>query len=63
MKINEYMKIKEAADFLGVTTQTLRNWEKTGKLKSFRHPMSNARLYKREQLEDVLASIKDRDGI
>ena len=27
-KINEYMNIKKAAEFLGVTANTLRNWEK-----------------------------------
>lgn len=50
---NEYMKIKEASEFLKVTTTTLRNWDKQGKFKSYRHPMNNYRLYKREELEKV----------
>lgn len=31
-KINEYMRIHEAAKFLGVTANTLRNWKKTRSL-------------------------------
>lgn len=52
------MKIQEAADFIGVTTTTLRNWEKEGKLKAYRHPTSNWRLYKQEDLEKFLEAIK-----
>lgn len=41
----KYLKISEAARFLGVTPLTLRNWDKKGKLSAFRHPASNYRLY------------------
>lgn len=53
-KIQDYLQIKEAAEFLGVTTTTLRNWEKRGKLTSHRHPLNQYRLYKREDLEEFL---------
>lgn len=44
------MRIKEAAEFLNVTSQTLRNWEKSGKLIPSRSS-GGQRLYDREQLE------------
>jgi type I restriction-modification system DNA methylase subunit len=37
--------IKEASEMLGVTKETLRNWDKSGKLKSKRHPINNYRSY------------------
>jgi DNA (cytosine-5)-methyltransferase 1 len=56
-KINEYMSIKEAASFIGVTKNTLRNWEKENKLVTLRHPINKYRLYKQEDLEQLLATI------
>jgi MerR family copper efflux transcriptional regulator len=46
-----YYTIKQAAKVLGVTPLTLRNWDKRGKLKAYRHPINNYRVYKRQQLE------------
>jgi excisionase family DNA binding protein len=58
MKISDYMTISEAAEFLGVNSSTMRNWEKQGKIKVYRNPMSNYRLYKRDEMVEVLASIE-----
>lgn len=53
----KFMTIKEAAEFLGVTPLTLRNWDKSGKLPTTRHPMSNYRIYKSEDLEKLVRDI------
>ncbi|MBD3282387.1 MAG: MerR family DNA-binding transcriptional regulator [Candidatus Portnoybacteria bacterium] len=47
----KYYTIKEAAKILGVTPLTLRNWDRTGKLKAYRNPVNNYRMYKASQLE------------
>ena len=39
-KLNEYMTIKEAAGYLGVSQNTLRNWGRDGKIKELRHPVN-----------------------
>lgn len=52
------MTIKEAAEFLGVTPLTLRNWDKSGKLPTTRHPMSNYRIYKTNDLEKLVKDIE-----
>jgi MerR family transcriptional regulator, copper efflux regulator len=57
-KIVDYLKIKNAADFLGVTPNTLRNWEKEKKITVYRNPQNLYRLYKKEDLEALLSSIK-----
>lgn len=57
-KINEYLKIQDAAKFLGVTPNTLRNWEKQKKIAVYRNPQNSYRLYKKEDLENLLKNIK-----
>jgi DNA-binding transcriptional MerR regulator len=54
VNIDEYMTIAQAGKLLGVTTNTLRNWEKMGKIKSIRHPMNNRRTFKRMDIYAVL---------
>jgi len=53
-----YFSIKEAAEILGVTPLTLRNWDKSGKFPAQRHPMNNYRVYKRSALERLIEDIE-----
>lgn len=56
-KIDDYLKIKDAAALVGVSPSTLRNWEAQGKLKAHRNPHNGYRLYRREALESLLLEI------
>ncbi len=58
--MNGYLKILDAAQFLGVTTQTLRNWDNQKKLTPYRHPLNNYRMYKRTQLETLLKKVRKK---
>ncbi|MBI3318661.1 MAG: MerR family DNA-binding transcriptional regulator [Candidatus Omnitrophica bacterium] len=58
--LKDYWTIKQAADFLGVTTVTLRTWDKLGKLRAYRHPANRYRLYKRSELVAFLKRVKKR---
>ena len=61
MKISKkYLTIKEVANILGVTPLTLRNWDKKGKLKAYRNPINNYRVYKLEEVELFLRKIESR---
>ncbi|MDP2641947.1 MAG: helix-turn-helix domain-containing protein [bacterium] len=53
-----YFSIKEAAEILGVSPLTLRNWDKSGKFKAQRHPMNNYRVYKLSALEEIISDIE-----
>jgi excisionase family DNA binding protein len=53
-----YFSIKEAAEILGVSPLTLRNWDKSGKFKAARHPMNNYRVYKLSALEEIINDIE-----
>lgn len=51
--------IKEAAEILGVTPLTLRNWDASGKFPASRHPMNNYRVYKLSSLEKIIEDIEN----
>ena len=52
-----YLMINEAAELLGVTPATLRNWDRSGKLKARRHPLNGYRLYSRDELARLLEGV------
>jgi MerR family transcriptional regulator, copper efflux regulator len=56
----DYLTIRQAAERLGVSVETLRNWDRAGKLKAFRHPLNRYRLYRREDLEALLRRTTER---
>ena len=47
----KYISIKSAANMLGVTPLTLRNWDKKGILTAYRNPVNNYRVYRLDQIE------------
>lgn len=53
----ELITIKEAAETLGVNRDTLRRWDKAGKLKTKRHPMNNFRIYDPVEVEALRKAI------
>ena len=56
-RLDGYLRIREAAAFLGVAPNTLRNWGREEKIPEFRHPVNNYRLYRRGDLEAILRRI------
>ncbi len=55
--LSNYLTVSAAAKFLGVTATTLRNWDRTGKLKPARHPVNGYRLYCEEELKSILRQV------
>ena len=53
-KLDGYLRIREAAQFLGVAPNTLRNWGRDGRIAEYRHPVNNYRLYDEKDLERLL---------
>ena len=62
-KQKRYLKIKEVAQILDITPLTLRNWDKSGKLKAYRNPINNYRIYKPEDIELFLRKIESKGKI
>ena len=57
--MEKFLSIKETADLLGVTPLTLRNWDKKGKLVSYRNPVNNYRKYKISQIEEFFENMRN----
>ncbi len=49
--MDDIFSLTEVADMLSVSKETLRRWDNNGKLKAYRHPINNYRIYKKEQLK------------
>jgi site-specific DNA-methyltransferase (adenine-specific) len=56
--MSDYITIKEAAEKLDVSKETLRRWDKNGKFKSNRHPINNYRVYTQEQIESLVKELE-----
>jgi len=53
-----FIRVKEAAEMLGVSPNTVRAWGAAGRIVEYRNPANNYRLYKREDLEQFLRAIE-----
>ena len=58
-RMDQYLTVTRAAMVLGVSADTLRNWDKSGQLTAFRHPLNGYRLYRREDLSAFLQAIRE----
>jgi DNA-binding transcriptional MerR regulator len=54
-----YLKVSDAAKLLGVTPKTLRNWDRSGKLKPVRNPANGYRLYCPEDIASFLSRLDE----
>ena len=57
-KLRDYLKISEAAEYLGVAPNTLRNWERAGKIVTHRHPVNRYRLFRQQDLDLLLRQVE-----
>jgi len=55
--LKDYLTVGKAAKMLGVSPSTLRNWDRAGKLKAVKQPISGYRLYKKADLERFLRKL------
>lgn len=57
-KLNDYVKIAEAAAILGVSQNTLRLWADAGKIPVHRNPANGYRLFRKQDLEAFLGRVE-----
>lgn len=53
VNVSDHVTLAEASSYLGVSKATLRNWDKTGKLKAVRHPVNDYRMYSLTDLRQL----------
>ena len=56
MVMNEYLSLSEASELIGKSKETLRRWDREGKLSAVREPMSNYRVYPKEQVLSLFSA-------
>ena len=56
-KLSDYLTVRQAAAYLGVSKDTLRRWDRSRKLTARRHPITNFRLYLKGDLDSVLRGV------
>lgn len=54
MVIKNYYSLSEAAELLGKSKETLRRWDNDGKLPAMREPISEYRIYKKDDINSLL---------
>ena len=52
------MKIGQAAKAIGVSSETLRRWDKSGKFQSVRHPINNYRVYSESSVLSLVEELR-----
>jgi len=57
--LRDFLRISEAAEYLGVSPNTLRNWANAGKIAAHRHPVNGYRLFKKEDLDALLIQLRE----
>lgn len=57
LSLDQYFTVSEAAEYLGVSASTLRNWDNCGKVEAVRHPVNGYRLYNKEALDGLLTVV------
>lgn len=58
-----YLTVKEAAAILGISIPTVRLWTDKGILKTKRHPVNHYRLYKKDDVIELLKNIEKGERI
>ncbi len=59
--MKKYLSLSEASELIGKSKETLRRWDREGKLSAVREPISNYRVYAREQVETLFADFYNQE--
>jgi DNA (cytosine-5)-methyltransferase 1 len=59
VKGDDFLLVNEAAEVLGIAPNTVRKWAADGKLKEYRHPVNNYRLFKNSDVLVLLQSVEN----
>ena len=57
MVTKDYYSLNEVSEILGKSKETLRRWDREGKLSATRDPVNNYRIYKKEQVNNILEKL------
>lgn len=58
----EFLSLSETAELLGKNKETLRRWDRNGKLKAVREPISNYRVYRKNDVMSLFGQFVNHDN-
>ncbi len=58
--MKEYLSLSETAEIIGKSKETLRRWDNEGILNALREPVSNYRVYRKEDVQTLLGNLFDK---
>ena len=59
MVMKKYFSLQETSEIVGKSKETLRRWDKEGILNAVREPVSNYRMYKKTDVQNLLGQLFD----
>lgn len=59
--MSEYLSLSETAELVGKSKETLRRWDNEGILNAVREPVSNYRVYRKNDVQTLLGSLFDEN--
>ena len=59
--MKEYLSLSEASELIGKSKETLRRWDREGKLSAVREPISKYRVYNRAEVQTLFADFLVKD--
>ena len=59
--MSEYLSLSEASELIGKSKETLRRWDREGKLSAVREPMSNYRVYRKSEVQTLFSNFINQD--
>ncbi|MFZ1751110.1 MAG: DNA cytosine methyltransferase, partial [Saprospiraceae bacterium] len=59
--MEEYISLSETAEILGKNKETLRRWDREGKLSAVREPMSNYRVFRKAEVLSLFSEFIQHD--
>lgn len=57
--MKNYLSLSEASEVIGKSKETLRRWDREGILKAVREPVSNYRVYRKNDIQTLLGQLFD----
>jgi len=57
--MKDYLTLAETSEIIGKSKETLRRWDKEGILNAVREPVSNYRVYRKSDVQNLLGSLFD----
>lgn len=59
--MSKYYSLSETAEIIGKSKETLRRWDREGILNAVREPVSNYRVYRKQDVQTLLGSLFDEN--